>query len=258
MGPDPIAAPDNEVQLNRSNALRLVRELGSTARVVDVGGGAKPFPRADYVIDALPFEGRAALGQVEVACEPRYTKDTWRKLDLCEHRPWPFPDKYFDYATCSHLLEDVRDPIWICSELCRVARAGYIEVPSRVVEQSLGVEHPSYAGYYHHRWLISCEGGCLEFRHKPHVLHAVHDAIVASVGTLWAINERYSITTLEWSDSFAYREVLEFDEDSVVDELCAFAREARRLPDLTVRCPRSCLGHLKRLAYYRRLRRGRR
>lgn len=37
-------------------ARRLVESFGPDAKVVDVGGGASPFPRADYVVDALPFE----------------------------------------------------------------------------------------------------------------------------------------------------------------------------------------------------------
>ena len=47
---------------------------------------------------------------------------------------WPFPDKTFDFVVCSHLLEDVRDPITVCRELCRVGKAGYIETPSRIRE----------------------------------------------------------------------------------------------------------------------------
>jgi hypothetical protein len=244
--------------MNRDNARRLISELDPKALVVDVGGGALPFPRADYVIDALPFEKQGALGRLDVALEPRYKRETWCQVDLCERRPWPFPDKFFDYSVCSHLLEDVRDPIWICSELCRVSKAGYIEVPSRVQEQSLGVEHPSYAGYHHHRWLVTSNGDGLTFRHKPHVLHAIRDAIVASVGVSRAINEKYTILPFEWSERFEFREVLEFDETAVVNELCAFAQKARQLPELIVPVSRSYMKQFKRFLYYRRLKKGRR
>src|SRR4051812_6253580 len=138
--------------MDRENALRLIQTLQPTAKVVDVGGGAVPFPRADYVIDALTYDEQGATAGVDLPGGVRYSRDTWITVDLCEHRPWPFPDKFFDYAVCSHVLEDIRDPIWVCSELCRVAKAGYIEVPSRIVEQTRGIEHPLYAGYYHHRW----------------------------------------------------------------------------------------------------------
>ena len=102
--------------MKRENALRLIRDLPPDACVVDVGGGAMPFPRANYVIDALSYDERATLGKMDVSHEECYTRSTWCQLDVCERKAWPFSDKFFDFATCSHLLEDVRDPIWICSE----------------------------------------------------------------------------------------------------------------------------------------------
>jgi hypothetical protein len=137
------------------NARRLLGIIPGEAMVVDVGGGAAPFPRADYVIDAMPYEKRGVGSDGDIhkrfGISPRYSEDRWIQTDLCSRRPWPIADKAFDFAVCSHLLEDIRDPIWVCSELRRIAKAGYIEVPSRVVEQSKGIENPRHAGYYHHR-----------------------------------------------------------------------------------------------------------
>src|SRR5262249_48921913 len=154
-----------------------------------------------------------------------------------DRRSWPFEDKAFDFAICSHLLEDLRDPIWVCSELLRIAKAGYVEVPSRVEEQSLGVEHPRYAGYYHHRWLITLEGTRLDFRHKPHLLHSINDAIVARLRPGTRINPKHAILAFQWQDAFEFREVLEFSDMKVGDELCSFAEKARLISDLTVPVP---------------------
>jgi hypothetical protein len=181
--------------------------------------------------------------------------DTWCQLDLCDHTRWPFPDKRFDFAICSHLLEDVRDPIWICRELCRVAKAGYIEAPSRLLEQCLGVENPCYAGYYQHRWLITLDGNRLEFRHKPHVLHSTRDAIIAREGVRSIVNPRHSFLAFQWKDSFEYCEVLEFDEEKVIRELVKFAVQKRSLLDITVSANRSWPELAKRYVYYRRLQR---
>ena len=41
--------------MNIENARRLIASIPGEAAVVDVGGGAAPFPRADFVIDAMPF-----------------------------------------------------------------------------------------------------------------------------------------------------------------------------------------------------------
>jgi hypothetical protein len=246
--------------MDLERARQLLSEIPEHARVLDVGGGASPFPRADWVIDALPFE-RAGMGSDgsahrKLGTAPRYSPRTWTQLDLCERRPWPFKDKQFDFAVCSHLLEDVRDPIWVCSELSRVARAGYVEVPSRVEEQSRGVESPRYAGYSHHRWLITRAGEGLEFRHKPHVLHGVNDAIVANLSPGQRINPRHAIVALDWSGMLPASEVLEFSEKAVIDELCEFASQARRLPDLTEGVPMPLGKRIRRHVLYRRLARG--
>ena len=74
-----------------------------------------------------------------------FTAATWIRQDICGGR-WPFDDHFFDFAICSHTLEDVRDPLHVCAELMRVAKAGYIEVPSRVKETCLGHERWNQAG----------------------------------------------------------------------------------------------------------------
>ncbi len=233
------------------------RSLGSipdAALVVDVGGGASPFSRADHVIDGLAYDERGALDGVEVRDDERFGPESWTQLDLCEHKPWPFPDNHFDFATCTHVLEDVRDPVWVSSEISRIAKAGYVETPSRVVEQTLGVEHPLYAGYYHHRWLVEAVDSGLQFRLKPHSLHSLRGAIVARVGVRTKINPAHATASLDWQGTIRCEEVLSFDEAAVNRELCEFAAGWRARPDLTVPTGLPLSAMLKRLVYYLRLR----
>jgi Methyltransferase domain len=246
--------------MDLGNARRLIDQIPGAAKVVDVGGGASPFPRADYVIDSVPFDARGtgSAGNIHQLLNApiRYSPETWIQLDVCNRQPWPFDDKTFDFAICSHLLEDLRDPIWVCSELRRIAKAGYIEVPSRIEEQTLGVEHPRYAGYYHHRWIITLEGSRLDFRHKPHSLHSMNDAIVTRLQPGWRINPRHAILTFQWQGDFEFREVLESCEERVNDELCSFAHGARCIRDLAVPVPMALTDKIRRYVYYWRLRRG--
>ena len=230
------------------------RTLPEEWRVVDVGGGASPFERADHVIDGLAYADRGALDGSAARGNERFGPDSWTQLDLCEHKPWPFPDNHFDYATCTHVLEDVRDPVWVCSEISRIARAGYVETPSRVVEQSLGVEHPLYAGYYHHRWLVEAVDGGLHFRLKPHSLHSLRGAIVARVGIRSKINPAHAAASLEWVGRIPCGEVLSFDEAAVNRELCDYAAGWRGRPDLTVPTGLPLPAMMKRFVYYLRLR----
>ncbi len=239
--------------MNADKAKELIDKLDDKAVVVDVGGGGSPFPRADYIIDMTLYESRAALGRVDVDYKERFSAETWTMLDICERKPWPFDDNYFDFATCSHVLEDIRDPIWVCSELARVAKAGYIEVPSRIIEQSRGVEHPLYAGFYHHRWLIDFEDNKVLFRHKSHSLHSLKKAIVADIGIRKKINSKYGFISLEWRNIFGAEEVLEFDEDKVNEELCAFAEQARTIPDFLIDSGLSLSKQISKFIYYQRL-----
>src|SRR5215204_5526988 len=109
---------------------RIEAKLAADALVLDVGGWGSPWPRADWVIDLMPYETRGLYGPAARDRE-RFSRETWVERDVCAREPWPFGDDQFDYAVCSHTLEDLRDPVYVCAELNRIARAGYVEVPSR-------------------------------------------------------------------------------------------------------------------------------
>lgn len=153
---------------------RILNRLSDTDLVLDVGGWGKPLPRADWVIDLLPYDTRGLYGH-EGAEPERFSADTWVERDICDREPWPFEDSQFDFVVCSHTLEDVRDPVWVCHELARVGRAGYVEVPSRLEEQAYGIQGP-WVGWGHHHWLVEIRDGGLEFVFKHHVLHGRESA----------------------------------------------------------------------------------
>jgi len=148
---------------------RIAGSVGDDDLVLDVGGWAEPFARADWVIDLEPYATRGLYGDRVAAGAERFTADTWVVRDICDRERWPFHDGQFAFAICAHTLEDVRDPVWVCAELQRVARAGYVEVPSRLEEQALGVQGP-WVGWSHHRWLIDVEDGGLAFAPKSPLL----------------------------------------------------------------------------------------
>lgn len=153
----------------------ILERLGDRDVVLDVGGWARPFARADWVIDLLPHETRGLYGYDQgAAADERFSAATWVQRDLCDREPWPFADGQFDFAICSQTLEDIRDPIWVCAELQRVARAGYIEVPSLAEELSFGIQGP-WTGWGHHHWLVEVEPGLLRFVFKHHIVHGRED-----------------------------------------------------------------------------------
>lgn len=183
---------------------RILETLGQDDLVLDVGGGASPFPRADWVLDLMAYEDRGLYGPPPDPADERFDAGTWVQRDMCAREPWPFADGRFDFSICSHTLEDVRDPIFVCSELIRVSRAGYIEVPSRLEEQSYGVHGP-WAGWSHHRWLIDIDGDAITFVFKSHVIHnRPSDHFPPEFHASLSESER--VSRLWWTGSFGYEE----------------------------------------------------
>jgi SAM-dependent methyltransferase len=188
---------------DRSRA-RMLAGIGDADLVLDVGGGASPFARADWVIDLLAYDGRGRYGPAPDPSSERFDASTWVQRDICDRDPWPFSDRQFDFTVCSHTLEDVRDPVFVCSELIRVSKAGYIEVPSRLEEQSYGFQGP-WAGWGHHRWLIDATDDELTFVFKHHVLHnRPSDHFPA--GFRDSLTEEERVLCFWWDGEFSYRE----------------------------------------------------
>ncbi len=112
---------------------------------------------------------------------------------------------------CSHTLEDVRDPLRVCSEMIRVGKAGYIEVPSRLEEQSWGVVG-EFVGWGHHRWLIDVEPGSIAFTQKLHSLHAEPDHYLPA-GFAAALPDAARVQSLWWEGDFSYGEFILHDDE---------------------------------------------
>ncbi len=176
--------------------------LPSEHLVLDVGGWAAPMGRADWVIDLLPYETRGLYGAVDEATE-RFGPQTWVQRDICATRPWPFQDDQFDFAVCSHTLEDVRDPVRVCEELCRVAKAGYIEVPAPLEELTFG-RHGPWVGWSHHHWITELEQEGLRFTLKPHLL--IEEGRHLPAGSTEGLPAEDVVLQLWWDGSFPFRE----------------------------------------------------
>ena len=219
---------------------RLLETLKPDDVVLDIGGWADPLPRADWVMDMMPHESRGLYerqGWRQAGVEEeRFTADTWVVRDLCDREPFPFDDDHFDFVTCSHTLEDLRDPIWVASEIARIGKAGYIEVPSRLEEQSWGVTGP-YVGWPHHHWLIEDRDGELEFVFKQCDLQTTPE---------WTFPFRFfeqldiedRVVCFWWEGSFVARERYLFEEGrpaSYFSDFVVAERSRRPLPKRPVR-----------------------
>ncbi|MBL7196613.1 MAG: methyltransferase domain-containing protein [Candidatus Omnitrophica bacterium] len=216
------------------NVKKVLDEIREGDIVLDIGGWALPFNRANYVIDMMPYETRGTW-PLSYAHGPQgggkeyFDKTTWIQRDICDRTPFPFKDKSIDYVICSHTLEDLRDPIWVCSEINRVGKRGYIEFPSRLVESSSGVE-PRIIGYSHHRWLINIdkEKNKIIFLLKYHMIHSTPKFYFPG----WFVHhlpEELRVQWLFWQDYFEYEEKIIHGLPAIESELERFILKNEKL-----------------------------
>jgi hypothetical protein len=199
---------------------RILEQLRAEDLVLDVGGGASPFERADWVMDLMAYEDRGLYGRPPDAASERFAPDTWVRRDICDREPWPFSERQFDFSVCSHTLEDVRDPVYVCSELIRVSKAGYIEVPSRLEEQAYGFQGP-WTGWGHHRWLVDLDGNEITFVFKHHVMHN-RSSDHFPPGFRDALPAEQRVLCLWWRGDFGYGERIFLDAPSLDAYLAEF------------------------------------
>jgi len=185
------------------NIEKVLSKIKSADKVLDVGGWARPFSRANYVIDYLPYATRAREGNIG-SCREFFNKKTWIVFDICSREKFPFKDKEFDFVFCSHVLEDIRDPIWVCSEINRIGKSGYIETPSRIIESHKNIGgkwnlNKYLTGYSHHVWYVENINGKLLFTFKNPLIHSIKEFQVNNLSNP-------KIMSFFWEENFQYEE----------------------------------------------------
>jgi len=102
-------------------------------KILDIGCGYTANPYATHLADTLDLRN--------------FYKN--KNFILLKGEILPFNDKEFDFIISSHVLEHVADPRFFISELERIGKEGYIEVPTRL-EDNIVFENKSA-----HLWWIN-------------------------------------------------------------------------------------------------------
>lgn len=111
----------------RNPKSRFQLNIPSSYRVLDVGGGHNPHPRANVIVEKYDDSNNAHRGG-------NVKRGNNQELIFADGENMPFKDNEFDYVICCHVMEHVDDPAKFMNELSRVGKRGYIEVPSLLGE----------------------------------------------------------------------------------------------------------------------------
>ncbi|MFH0731783.1 MAG: methyltransferase domain-containing protein [Candidatus Omnitrophota bacterium] len=178
-----------------------------TDLVLDIGSGDNPHPRADILLD-LKLEDTDRIFTLLVDERPFLIADI---------EALPLKDKIVDFAICSHILEHINKPQKALQEICRIAKAGYIETPSETMQKICDV--PA------HKWFIKKDDNKLILERKK---RPFYDADLAlTVFKLWNDNDPYYkiwfyafggfLVRHYWKDNIDY-EIFDFPESEICKE----------------------------------------
>ncbi|MCH5597912.1 class I SAM-dependent methyltransferase [Niabella ginsengisoli] len=122
----------------RNPKSRFDLRIPSHYKVLDVGGGHNPHPRANVVVDKYTNTNYHRSGDIKVLKKQEFINADGENL--------PFSDNEFDYVICCQVLEHVENPHQFLAELFRVGKKGYIETPSLIGEYLFPRES--------HKWIL--------------------------------------------------------------------------------------------------------
>ena len=115
-------------------------------KIVDVGGAANGWSSgvSDLLIDYNPSEEHKNCLGADIC-----TIEGWEKIEayVAEHG-------MFDFAICTHTLEDVYNPFLALKKFPKIAKAGIITMPS-AKNELCKCESSEWGGYIHHRWIFA-------------------------------------------------------------------------------------------------------
>lgn len=125
------------------------RPLNKEQKIIDIGGAnSYAYGYLDAIIDIrIP---QAVANHVFV-CDIDMP-ESWNKIleHVKQHGKW-------DYAICTHTLEDINNPLFASQMIERIAKAGLLVFPSKYRE--FARFSGPFRGFAHHKWIFDVIDG---------------------------------------------------------------------------------------------------
>ena len=125
------------------------KKNNSNYKVIDVGGsyGGWSTPYVDAIVDF----NNITLNNINNIIF--FKIDITNPNDYDELLSYIEKNGKFDFCVCTHTLEDIMNPIFVCEQIEKISNEGYISFPSKYAE--LSRIEGNYRGYIHHRWIFN-------------------------------------------------------------------------------------------------------
>jgi SAM-dependent methyltransferase len=174
--------------------------VSRSERVLEVGGGHNPHPRANVEVDKFTDTNYHRSGDIKVLGHQEFINVDGETL--------PFKDKEFDYVICCHVLEHVENPHIFLQEQFRVAKRGYIEIPSLLGEVLAFRESHKWVLHEHNDVLYIVDKQKINFQAPQYnLMELVQDYLPKhSIGFKIVERTHANLMTIriEWKDDFKY------------------------------------------------------
>ena len=121
---------------SREHVLDIIEENHKTWQILDIGCNQDAVKYAQTVADVQDFSS--------------FYKNKGKEFILIESKDLPFKDNQFDFVYASHVIEHIEDVSHFISELQRITKRGYIELPS-MLEDNLILSENSIND---HKWIF--------------------------------------------------------------------------------------------------------
>jgi len=121
---------------SREYVLKILKENQNNWEILDIGCNIAPVEFAQTVADVQNFS--------------KFYEEKNKKFVLIKDKNLPFSNNQFDFVYASHVIEHVEDLSFFISELKRISRQGYIELPS-ILEDNIVLSTNSSDD---HKWMF--------------------------------------------------------------------------------------------------------
>ena len=121
---------------SKEHVLKILKKNQNNWKILDIGCNLAAVEYAQTVADVEDFS--------------KFYHEKNKKFILIQNKTLPFKDNEFDFVYASHVIEHIDDVSFFISELKRISKQGYIELPS-LLEDNLVLSKNSSED---HKWIF--------------------------------------------------------------------------------------------------------